>query len=184
MTDLEIIKRVRGGNLVAYEELVLKYEKKIYSAVMSMIKHEQDSMDLTQNVFLKAYLRIGNFNAESSYYTYLFKIAVNECKDYWRKNAKKKTASLTDEEGNPLEIKDTASDPQVRYESTELTMAVNAEIDKLPDEFREALLLRFVYGLTYDEIALQTNADIGTVKSRIHRGRQKVKEALISGNLI
>lgn len=184
MTDLEIIKRVRAGNAVAYEELVLKYEKKIYSAVMSMVRNEDDSLDITQNVFLKAYLHIGNFNAESAYYTYLFRIALNECKDFWKKAYRKKEVSITDEEGESAQIADTSESLEERAVTAELKVAVNEEISNLAPDLKEALILRGIYGLSYEEIAKRTGADEGTVKSRIFRGRQKVKDALIARNLL
>lgn len=184
MTDMEVIKRVRAGNNAAYEELVLKYEKRVFNTVMNMVKHEQDSMDITQNVFVKAYTHIGNYNGESEYFTYLFRIAINECKDYWKKASKKKNVSLYGEDGEPLEVADQGSDPAVINEAAELKIAVNQEIYVLAPEYRDVLLLRGIYGLSYEEIASVTGVDIGTVKSRLHRGREKVKEALKLRNLL
>ncbi len=184
MTDIEVIKRVRAGNNAAYEELVLKYEKRVFNTVMNMIKHEQDSMDITQNVFVKAYTHIGNFNDESDYFTYLFRIAINECKDYWKKASKKKNVSLYDEDGNPLEVADHSANPEEMTEANELKLAVNQEIYALSPEYRDVVLLRGIYGLSYEEIASVTGVDIGTVKSRLHRGREKVREALKLRNLL
>lgn len=184
MTDMEVIKRVRAGNNAAYEELVIKYEKRVFNTVMNMVKHEQDSMDITQNVFVKAYMHIGNYNGESEYFTYLFRIAINECKDYWKKASKKKDVSLYGEDGAPLEVEDSSADPAAVSEALELKLAVNQEIYALAPEYRDVLLLRGIYGFSYEEIANATGADIGTVKSRLHRGREKVREALVLRNLL
>ncbi len=184
LTDLEIIKRVRAGNAVAYEDLVVKYEKKLYSAVMSMVHNEQDSMDILQNIFLKAYLHIGNFNGESEYYTYLFRIALNECRDYWKKQSRKNEISLENENGETLDISDSAQSPSDAAQAYELKSAVNDAISNLDEDMKQVLILRAFYGMSYDEIALITGAEPGTVKSRLFRGRQKVKDELISRNLL
>ncbi len=184
MTDIEVIKRVRAGHTAAYEELVLKYEKRIYCAVMSMVKNEQDSLDITQNIFLKAYINIGNFNGESEYYTYLFRIAVNECKDFWKKAARKKNIPLYNEDGSPVEVEYQGVSPEKAAEEAELRLAVNQEINALSAELRDCVLLRGVYGLSYEEIAAVTGADIGTVKSRLYRGREKVRQNLKERNLL
>ena len=184
MTALEIIKRVRAGNAVAYEDLVLKYEKKLYSAIMSMIRNEQDSLDILQNVFLKAYLHIGNFNGESEYYTYLFRIAVNECKDYWKKLPHTNEQSLQNENGETIDTPDNRFCPDEYAEAAELRMAVNEAIAALDADMKQVLILRAFYGMSYDEISSLTGADSGTVKSRLFRGRQKVKEVLKSRNLL
>ncbi len=183
MTDMEIIRRVRSGKTNAYEDLVLKYEKRIFNAVMSIVKNEQDSLDITQNVFIKAYMHIGNFNENSQYYTYLFKIAINECKDHLKK-AFRNDLSLIDEEGNPLEVADTKEDPGSLAEFQELKIAVNQCILELPEDLRDALVLRSIYGFTYNEIAVSLNIEPGTVKSRISRGREKVRNSLAERNLL
>ena len=114
----------------------------------------------------------------------MFKIAVNECKDYWKKASKNKNVSLYNEDGSPIETADNAQSVEEMFEAAELKVAVNQEIAALAPEFRDVVLLRGIYGLSYEEIASVTGADIGTVKSRLHRGREKVREALKARNLL
>ncbi len=184
MTDLDIIKRVRAGNTKAYEELVLRYEKKIYALAFSFVKNEQDALDITQEVFIKAYLHIGNFKNNAGYYTYLYRIAVNECKNFFARQKRHAALSLYREDGAPIEVADPAPSSEQLLQAAELKQAMHEEINRLDDIFRETLILRGVYGLSYEEIAERTGTDLGTVKSRIFRGREKVKKNLESRNLL
>lgn len=173
MTDLDIIKRVRAGNVNAYAELVRKYERRVFGLAMRWLKNEQDALDVTQTVFLKAYLYLGNYRSEAGYFTYLYRVTVNTCKDALAARSRRREMN-----GELVDRPDPAPSPEQQAETNEMLSALSEAIMALPDPFKEAMILRSAYGFSYDEIAEMTKADLGTVKSRLSRAREKVRDAM------
>lgn len=184
MADFEIIQRVRAGNTKAYEELVIKYEKKIYCMAYGMMRNEQDALDITQEVFLKAFMYIGNFRNDSEYFTYLYRIAQNECKDFFLRRKKRQTDSLYREDGSPIEVVDQSMSAAEIAEAAALKAAMYEELNKLEDDFKQTMILRCIYNQTYEQIARYMQVDIGTVKSRIFRSREKIRKGLLERNIL
>lgn len=184
MTDIDVLRRVRAGNTKAYEELILKYEKRIFHVAMGLLQNEQDAMDATQEVFIKAFMRVENFREDSEYYTYLFRITVNECKDMLARRARQRTVPLYDEDDAPLEIPSPQEGPVELAQADELKQAMYEQMLALEEPFRQTLLLRSIYDMSYEQIAAETDSDIGTVKSRIFRSREKIRRNLAERNLL
>lgn len=184
MNDIEVLRRVRAGNTKAYEELVVKYEKRIFQVALGLLRDEQDALDATQEVFIKAFLRVANFRHESEYYTYLFRIAVNECKDVLSRRARRRTVPLYREDDTPIELPAAEEGLPELMAADELRQALYEEMLGLEEPFRQAVLLRSVYQLSYERIAAETDTDIGTVKSRIYRGRERIRKNLTARNLL
>ncbi|MDP4153239.1 MAG: sigma-70 family RNA polymerase sigma factor [Bacillota bacterium] len=190
MNDIEAaaLERVKMGDADAFSVIVSMYERKVYNTALHMCKNADDAMDISQEVFLKLYKAIPSFKGESSLSTYIFRVTSNMCIDYLRKNKKNKnTMSLTrediDGDETTIEIRDTSPNPEQLAEKTEQNETLRRCIDKLPDIYREIIILREFDGLSYKEISQVTGIEEGTVKSRLLRARDNLKKLLIaSGN--
>lgn len=179
------LNAAREGDLAAFNWLVLRYQTRVFNLCLRMLSDPDAAADATQEAFLSAYKAIGRFKGET-FRTWLFRIATNACLDMLRSRKRKPTQSLyahthdTEEDSEPLPIADL--DPSIDPESSALRAEVAATIqdglDSLPEDQRIALVLVDVQGLSYDEAAVVTNANLGTVKSRINRGRARLRDYL------
>ena len=179
-----LVERARRGDRDAFEDIVRTHEKMVYSLALRTLGSREDAEDVAQEVFLKAYTSLGAFRGESRLSVWLCSITRNACTDALRR--RKETVSLfaDDEDGEgarELEIADERFDPARCAEQSELREQLSSALGKLPDEFREVLLLRESAGRSYEEIAEALGLDLGTVKSRIFRARKKLC-ALLSEN--
>ena len=174
------VAAAREGDQGAFEELVRLYEKRVLALTQRMCKHPEDAAEAAQEAFFAAWQGLKNFRGESSFSTWLYRLASNACVDLLRREGKQKTAlSLDDEELN-LDIPTSIPSPQEEAERRELREQIEAGLQALPPEYREALVLREIQQLRYDEIGEALGLDIGTVKSRISRGRKKLRGFLLA----
>ena len=169
-----LIERILAGEADLFEPLVKAHQDGVYNLALRMLKNEQDAMDAAQEAFLRAWRSLGSFRGESKFSVWLYRLASNVCLDMLRRSGRLRADSLTDEEGAEAELPDESADPQRALERRELTAAVRQGLDALPPDFRQALVLRDINGLTYEEIAQVTGLEAGTVKSRIFRARRKL----------
>ena len=172
--DSLIIRNVLSGNIDAYEQLVTKYQNSVYSHALNMMQDPQDAMDASQEAFLKAYSNLRSYRQESSFSVWLHRITHNCCIDMLRR--RQPTVPVTDENGLTLEIPDFSPGPEEAVEKSELHDAVRNAAARLPQEFREVLMLREFTGLSYAEIAQILDIEPATVKTRIFRARKKMAE--------
>lgn len=176
------------GDKAAFERLVRKYEKYVYTTVYAVVRNREDAFDVSQEVFLKLYHSIGSFKGESSFSSWLYRIARNGALDFLRRGKKHSAISLDyeDEDGNryilQLPDMDPAGDPEHRLLKNERKKILYDAMDELSDEHREILLLRDINGLTYDEIAVRLKLEVGTVKSRLFRAREALRKKLEKKN--
>ncbi len=182
--ELKLVERSKGGDLTAFEDLVLMYQKRIYNLSFRMMGNEEDACDMTQEAFLKAFKSIGKFNSKSAFGTWVYRIAVNTCIDELRKRKKVKLYPIVHNDnlkgdGSRL-IVDTGDLPEERIERRETAEQVQRAINNLAKEHKAVIILRDIQGKTYSEVANILKLNIGTVKSRISRARQSLKEELIS----
>ena len=187
MTDLnekDLIRKAKQGDMLAFEELILKHEKIVYNLALRMMNHSEDAQDIAQEVFLKAYRSLANFDERSAFSTWLYRITHNTCIDEMRKRKGKQTYSLEEE----LESEDGSMQRQVADagdtpEESVLRGAQKSEIlqalDTLSEEHKAAVVLRDVKGLSYEEIAEILELSLGTVKSRISRARNQLKTEIL-----
>lgn len=183
MTDLkerELIRKAKQGDMLAFEELILKHEKIVYNVALRMMNHSEDAKDISQEVFLKAYRSLGNFDERSAFSTWLYRITHNTCIDEMRKRKGKQSYSLEEELENEegsmqRQIADEGDTPEESLLRQEQKSEILQALDTLSEEHKAAIILRDVKGLSYEEIAEILELSLGTVKSRISRARNQLK---------
>lgn len=179
--DRELVARARAHEEAGFESLFRKYRDKIYRVVYGWCLDSEVAMDLTQDVFLKAFRSIGSFKEKSSFYTWLCRIAINRCMDYCRQKRKHREIFL-EEVAVEERAKREEEIPPSAVQVEELKRDLRNAIDQLSEEARAAFTLRFFEGLSYKEIADALECSIGTVMSRIFYARQRLRE-LLKGHL-
>ena len=179
------IDAAREGDPLAFEQLIHLYEKRVFALTRRMCKNPSDAEEAAQEAFLAAWQGLKFFRGESSFSTWLYRLASNACVDVLRKEGRHQAAagpSLDDEE-TMLEIPDEAATPHTLAEQAELKKQIEEGLAALPEEYRTVLVLREIHQQSYDEIAEILSLDLGTVKSRISRGRKRLRKFLLeSGN--
>ena len=179
------VEAARQGDQSAFEQLVRLYEKRVLALTTRMCKNPADAEEAAQEAFLSAWQGLPFFRGDASFSTWLYRLASNACVDLLRREGRRQSAvgpSLNDEEVQ-LEVPDTAPSPQEQAERAELRQQIEAGLQALTPDHRQVLLLREMHQLSYDEIAQTLDVDVGTVKSRINRGRKQLRNFLLrSGN--
>jgi RNA polymerase sigma-70 factor, ECF subfamily len=169
---------------LTFEEILSKYEKKIFNLILRYISDREEAEDLTQETFLNAYKSFGNFRGECKIQTWLCQIALNQCKNRFRQRDRRRTvegpsldsaSSHGDEGARPLEIPDWDQSPQEVLIRNETYRYVLRAINSLPDEYRTVIILCDLQQMPYQQIAAVTGLSLEAVKTRIHRGRQMLR---------
>jgi RNA polymerase sigma-70 factor (ECF subfamily) len=178
-----LVSELQAGSETAFDWLITHYHGPVYSLCLSMLGDTADAADATQEVFLKAFRGIQNFRRGSSLKTWLYRIAVREALNNrrWFKRHLQKNVSIDaePEEGfAPVEVEDTNASPYEQMATHEIQTAVQDALQQIPEVFRGAVILRDLEGLSYEEVAEVLDCSVGTVKSRILRGRRELKELL------
>ena len=186
--ELRTVESVLGGDVNAFETLVLSYEKNVYNLALRMVKNPEDASDMAQEAFIRAYNSLASFRGESKFYVWLYRIVSNVCLDFLRSRSRHLTVSLSVEndegEETELDIPDESQSPEALLERRLTRDSVRRGLDALSEEYRQILLLREIQGLSYDEIAETLSMELGTVKSRIFRARKKLCDFLLrDGNI-
>lgn len=187
MPDEELVARARAGDAPAAAALIERYQDRVYNICYRMCGHDADAADLTQATFLKALESLPSFELRSSFYTWLFRIAVNAALSHRRSARRRPMHSLdgmvgADRPPEPPAAPAGAS-PLRRLELGELHERVSAALARLAEEFRAPVVLRDMEELDYHEISEILGVPVGTVKSRIHRGRMMLRELLVGEGL-
>ncbi len=186
MDDKHIVAQARRGDLSAFEELVTRYEKRVYAIALRSSGSPEDAADITQEVFLKVWRSMESFRGDSGFSTWLFRITMNLCVDHARRRqTQPQTQPLVQgEEDDERPIPDTSPTPEEHLENSELGRELAAALDEVSDEHRRIVLLRDVSGMSYTEIAEVLEISEGTVKSRLSRARIALRKILLKrGNL-
>lgn len=181
-TDAELVKRAQGGDGDAYGLLVTKYQDLVFNVVFRMVGREQDAFDIAQEAFVKGWRALGNFEGRAQFGTWIYRIAINCCISERRGAARKKTTSLdaggSEEEGTAVDVPDESGEPSQRLVDRERVRLVQDAIGELEEEFRSIIVLRDLEDRSYEEIAEVLEVPVGTVRSRLHRARQALKDRL------
>ena len=180
--DAGLVERVKQGDVRAFEMLVVKYQRRIERLIGRMVRDVDIVQDIAQETFLRAYRALPQFRGDSAFYTWLYRIAVNTAKkalmDIKRDPLVSESSLRSDEDGDELsraesELSD-GETPEGILASKEIAAAVNSAVEALSEELRQAITLREIEGLSYEEIAEAMNCPIGTVRSRIFRAREAI----------
>ncbi len=188
MTDIQEqnwIKSAQNGDQDAFEQLVRRYEKRVFALTLRMCRNSEDAAEAAQEAFLAAWQGLAFFRGDASFSTWLYRLTSNACVDLMRREGRHWDAagpSLDDGELN-LDIPDRTASPQEAAERSELRAQIEEGLRALSPEHREVLVLREMHQLSYEEIGAALSLDLGTVKSRISRGRKQLRNFLLkSGN--
>lgn len=173
------LSAAREGDQAAFEELVRLYEKRVLALTRRMCKNPEDAAEAAQEAFLAAWQGLKNFRGDSSFSTWLYRLASNACVDLLRREGKRQAAVSLDDEDLNLDVPSPMPSPQEEAERRELRERIEEGLQTLPPEYRAVLVLREMQQLRYDEIAQALSLDVGTVKSRISRGRRKLRGFLL-----
>ena len=175
--DINIINLVEKGDVRAFDILVVKYQDRLVYSVFKFCNDFELSQDIAQEAFVKAFRNIDKFRGESSFYTWIYRIAINTAKNYF--SNKSRGAETYNEDvldGALSDLSLNSDNPETLLAAEEMKDAVNQAFQNLPDEIRSTLSLREYDGLSYEEIAKVQNCPIGTVRSRIFKGRELINE--------
>ena len=179
------MEAAKGGDQTAFEELVRLYEKRVLALTSRMCRNPEDAAEAAQEAFLSAWQGLRFFRGDSSFSTWLYRLASNACVDLLRREGRHQAAagpSLNDEDVN-LDVPDTAVTPHEAAERRELREQIEEGLQALSPDHRQVLILREMHQLSYEEISTTLSLDVGTVKSRISRGRKQLRNFLLrSGN--
>lgn len=181
--DQKLVELAQKGDSRAFDTLVSKYQRKLGRLVMRLVKDSAEAEDVVQEAFIKAYRALPTFRGESAFYTWLYRIGINTAKNYLvsqKRRAPTSTEYDNDEaesfaEGELLRDINT---PEGVLMSKQIGQTVNQAVDSLPEELRNAIILREIEGMSYEEIADKMGCPIGTVRSRIFRAREAVANKL------
>jgi RNA polymerase sigma-70 factor (ECF subfamily) len=181
--EAELVVELQAGSETAFDWLVTHYHAPVYNLILGMLGDVADAADGTQEVFLKAFRGIRGFRSGSSLKTWLYRIAVREALNHrrWFKRHLQKNVSIDaePEEGHAhIDVEDLGASPFEQLATREIQSAVQHALDQVPDVFRSAVILRDIEGLSYEEVAEVLECSVGTVKSRILRGRRALREIL------
>jgi RNA polymerase sigma-70 factor (ECF subfamily) len=187
--EASLIARMKSGDLSAFDDIVEQFQPMVYMLSLRVLADPEDARDATQESFLKVYRHIGGFRGEASLKTWICRIAINQARSmerWWRRRKRKETCSLDapvslNGEDDLVQIdflSSSSASPEAETLSRERERQLESAISRLKKDFRIAVILRDIEGLSYEEIAWVTGISVGTVKSRIARGREMLREVL------
>ena len=178
--DLGLVKRAKAGDHQAFDLLVLKYQSRLISTAFKFVKDLQIAEDLVQDSFIKSFKSIGSFREDSTFYTWIYRITVNTSKNYLVSKKRKDELLQTDiskEENYVIEPTDKDT-PEDLFHASQLHKIIIESLNGLGEDTKTALTLREFDGLSYEQIAEVVNCPVGTVRSRIFRGREVIDDAI------
>jgi RNA polymerase sigma-70 factor (ECF subfamily) len=179
--DLALVRRAKKGDYRAFDLLVLKYQSRIVSIAFKFVKEIQLAEDISQEAFIKAYRSIDSFREESAFYTWLYRITANTAKNYLVSKGRRKESSISEmsiSENEDFFELPTNDSPEQILMAQSLKDTIYDALSGLPEDTRTALSLREFEGLNYEEIAEIMNCPVGTVRSRIFRGREALEDLI------
>jgi RNA polymerase sigma-70 factor (ECF subfamily) len=181
LTDGELIATAISGREDSFEELVRRYQRPITNYVYRMLSDYDASLDVTQEVFIKVYNSLARYSSDYKFSTWLYRIAHNAAIDYMRRNSvSPQSIEAENADGSyQLQIESTRPNPEQERERSEWRTEIESVVKCLPAVYRELILLRHAQDLSYDEIAEITNLPLGTVKNRLFRAREMMREIFV-----
>ena len=184
--DAALVRAIQAGDMAAFDQMVVKHKDKLFNMVYWLLGDYQEANDCSQEIFIKVFKSIKKFRSESSFSTWLYRIAINTCKNRLKSSAyrwKKKTVPLENPESSKggnlsYKIQNNSPSPANELEKKERLMMIQKAINALPQEQNRVIVLRDIQGLSYQEISDITGLNLGTVKSRLARARLELRKNL------
>ena len=182
-SDDELVLKSQQGDVHAFDDLVERYHSKIYALTYNMTSNREDAEDLTQDIFVKAFQALPRFKGKSSFYTWLYRIAVNKTINYRKKRNRKRAMSL-DQFDNEIKLDDVYHDltskgsPLRNLSLTELQKKLNEAMQNLSEKHRTVVVLHDMQGIPHEEISKMVGASVGTVRSRLFYARRQLQSEL------
>jgi RNA polymerase sigma-70 factor (ECF subfamily) len=184
--DLELVRKTKGGDRQAYEELVLRHQRRAFNVAYRILGDYDEALDITQDAFIQAYRSIAGFREESRFSYWLLTITVNLCRNrlrQWKRRSRNRTASIDEpirceDSEVRMEIPDPSPSALDNVTARQTEALIREEMMSLEEEFRTVLVLRELQGMSYEEIGTVLGIAAGTVKSRLHRGRGELRDRL------
>jgi len=187
LPDEVLVQKTKNGDLDAFDELVRRYEGKIYGLAYRFMGNHADAGDLAQDTFIRIYQALSGFRGDAAFSTWLYRIAANICRDELRKRQRRHSVSMEEMiDASPANVPtaDGSYSPEETVQRREVQRQVQLCLNELTDDHRLVLIMREIQGLSYEEIASALQCSIGTVKSRISRARNALKEKLSEQELL
>ena len=183
LNDLELVELTKSGHIEAYESLITKYKDKVYNIAFSFTSNFNESEDIAQNAFIKAYVNLDSFKGDSAFSTWLYRITLNECFNGIKKRKKKHISfDMPIIEGEDITLKDILTDKNADTEqillSEEIQYMVRSALMELPEKYRMIVTLRDIEDMSYEEISKILKISMNKVKVWLFRARKKLKEEL------
>ena len=182
VSDEALIRSALGGEEEAFRELMERYRNRAYFVALGIAGDPDDALDVVQEAFVKAYYNLKEFRFGANFYTWFYRLLVNQAIDRWRKSSRSREVPLDEKrlsgEESPPESVAYPRTPEDLAQNRQLSDALTRAIGDLPEYHRAVILLREVDGLAYEEIAKVLGCSVGTVMSRLHYARAKLKDAL------
>jgi RNA polymerase sigma-70 factor (ECF subfamily) len=179
-TDLELVERHRYGDQAAFEQIYRRHAEMVFNLAIRMTGDPEEAADVSQETFLRVHRYCARFRGQSSLKTWIYRVTVNCCRSRFRRNQTWRTRILSGSLERVEQVPDTRRGPEDRTVARDRGEAVMRALQRLPSPFREAVVLRDLEGLTYEEVARVLGIRIGTVRSRIARGRDRLRTLLES----
>jgi len=184
--EAQFIERLKRGEAAAFEELVSERSGEIYGLLFRLTENSEEARDLTQETFLRAFQSIDRFRGEADLRTWIYRIAINQARNrwrWWRRRRRDTTISLDASQGDSTQtvmstLAESGDDPEQQTLAREREVVLRAALQRVGRAYRETLILRDIEGFTYEEIATALGINVGTVKSRLARGRQELRQKL------
>lgn len=178
LSDWELVQQCQAGDVSAFQELVSRYQQKVFMVILGLVRNREDALEVSQETFFRAYRKIGSFKGGSSFYTWLYRIAVNMAIDAQRRLKRNPLDFRESMDGVLEERSEVAKDPFADVHDKQLRVKLNEAINDLTPEHRSVIVLRTLEGLSYKDIGEILGCSEGTVMSRLHYARKKLQEKL------
>ena len=178
LTDWELVQKCQAGETSAFQELVSRYHQKVYMVILGLLRHREDALEVAQETFFRAYRKINSFQGGSSFYTWIYRIAVNISIDAQRRQKRNPLDFRESMDGVLDAQNEVARDPFADMHDRELRENLVKAINDLTPEHKAVIVLRTIEGLSYKDISEILGCSEGTVMSRLHYARKKLKDKL------